>query len=88
MRVTCSGLLLARSQAPDEATHNAIDLFAHDSPVYLTADIGSSMLFFDVFIKQYHHIDCLKLFYNEDMGIVPGSGLTERKIVYILNSWL
>ena len=79
MQVPGSGLLLARALAPDEATKDQINLFAASHPI--PADIGSTPPFFNANIDQYQHLDFLKLvfFYNEDMGIVAGSELPERK---------
>jgi hypothetical protein len=84
-QVPGSGLLLARAQAPDLATQNAINLFADNNPAYGTADIGSIPPFFSADLSRYEYIDYLKLmyFYNEDMGIQAGSGLVD-----CLRDWL
>jgi len=76
-----SGLVLARTQAPDQVTETAINDFADQNPEFANADIGSIPAFFNATIDGYQHLDCLKLtlFYNEDMGIVPGSGLVDRR---------
>ena len=44
------------------------------------ARIGSTPPWFNAKIDQYEHLDCLIIiFYNEDMGIVAGNDLPERK---------
>ena len=72
-KVPGSGLELARALAPGLAARNEIEQFANDNP-----NTGSTppLALFDPQNDIYQHIDVLKLllFYNEDMGVVAGSG--------------
>ena len=88
-QVPGSGLLRAQELAPNNvAVRNQFDNYAANNPD--PADIGSTPgpLLFQADIDNYNHFDCLKLvyFYNEDMGIVARSELSERKKA--IKSWL
>lgn len=87
-QVPGSGIQLARALAPDHVSRNAIDQFATNNPEFAGANIGSIPPLFDPSIDNYQHIDLLKLilFYNEDMGIVAGSGVSERRKA--MRNWL
>lgn len=84
-----SGIELARTLAPDHASRTAIDQFATNNPEFTTgAIIGSIPPFFDPSIGYYEHLEFLKLilFYNEDMEIVAGSGISDRRSA--MRNWL
>jgi hypothetical protein len=86
--VAGSGIQLARALAPDHASRNAIDQFATNNPEFAGANIGSIPPLFDRSIDNYQHLEFLKLilFYNEDMGIVPGNGVPDRRKA--MRNWL
>jgi hypothetical protein len=88
VQVPGSGLEQARAKVPDPATSATINQFMDSNPGIAAATIGSTPLFFSSTIENYQHLDCLKLiyFYNEDMGIVAGSGLAEHK--QAIRNWL
>ena len=87
-QVPGSGIQLARALAPDHASRNAIDLFSTNNPEFAGANIGSIPPLFDPGIDNYHHLEFLKLilFYNEDLGIVAGSGVSDRRRA--IRNWL
>ena len=76
-----SGIQLARAFAPNHTSCNAIDQFATNNPEFSGVIIGSIPPLFDPSIETYQHLEFLKLilFYNEDMGIVAGSGVHHHK---------
>ena len=83
-----SGLQLTRVLAPDHASRNAIDQFAANNPEFTGANIGSIPPLFDPSIDSYQHLEFLKLilFYNEDLGIVAGNGVHDRRKA--VRNWL
>ncbi|EDR01655.1 uncharacterized protein LACBIDRAFT_333060 [Laccaria bicolor S238N-H82] len=86
--VAGSGIQLARALAPDHASCNAINQFATNHPEFAGANIGSTPPLFDPNIDSYQHLEFLKLilFYNEDIGIVAGNGVSDRRKA--MRNWL
>lgn len=87
-QVAGSGLPLARALAPDHASRNAIEQFAANNPEFTGAHIGSIPPLPDPSIDNYQHLEFLKLilFYNEDLGIVAGNGVPDRRKA--MRKWL
>ena len=55
-------------------------------PTAPPARIGSTPPWFNANIDQYEHLEMIFFFYNEDMGIVAGNDLPERKEA--VRTWL
>lgn len=88
-QVAGSGIQRARALAPDSFSRMSIEQFTTNNPGFANASIGSIPPL-DPHFNFYQDLEFLKLilFYNEDIGIIAGDVITERRPRNALRYWL